>query len=173
MKEFHYDARHLKLLYKYRTTRTLFMTLFCFVILFQSVSWLVVWMSDGEVSTMDMWFVGVTLAFSLIQFICHTWLYSYNNRIISQIEQVGSAEGFVSKLSVNEKSTFSNMLMILCRIICVLFAVFVGICIFSFIDNFMNWGKILLKIPALVMLLVAFLNLSGVLRFNQLLANQK
>lgn len=173
MKEFQYNRSHLNLLYKYRTTRLLFMTLFCFVILFQSVAWLIVWMNEIEASVMDMTFVGVTLGLSLFEFISHAWLYTYNNRVIAEIEQNGTATGYVSRLTVNEKSTFANILLVLCRIITVVFTIFVGICIFNFVENFVNWGKILLKIPALVMVVVAFLNLSGILRFNQLLSHQK
>lgn len=172
MKSFKYDSRHLKLMYKYRTMRILFMTLFCFVILFQSVAWLMVWMGDEPISTMDMIFVGATLLLSLTEFICHAWLYYYNNRLIASVEQTGLAEGFVSVISANE-SALSRILLGFCRLLVIVFAVFVGICVFSFVDNIINWGEILLKIPALVMLLVAFLNLSGIIRYNQLLVVEK
>lgn len=173
MKEFQYNRSHLDLLHKYRITRLLFMTLFCFVIIFQSVSWLVVWMGDIEVSVTDMVFVGVTLGLSLVEFICHAWLYAYNNRVIAEVEQNGSATGYVSRLAVNESSTLANALLVFCRVITVLFTIFVGICIFNFVDNVLNWGRILLKIPALVLVVVGFLNLSGTLRYNKLLSVKK
>lgn len=173
MKSFCYNTSHLTLLYKYRTTRILFMTLFCFVILLQSVSWLIVWMNGTVASVMDMVFVGVTLIVSLIQFISHSWLYAYNNRIIREVETNGSAVGLMSAINFNDKTSFGNGLIVFCRILTVVFAIFVGIAMFNFVQDFLNWGKVMLKIPALVMLVVISLNLSGMLRFNKLVLSDK
>lgn len=173
MKSFCYNTSHLTLLHKYKTTRILFMTLFCFVILLQSISWLIVWMDGAVASTMDMVFVGVTLIISFIQFIVHAWLYAYNNRIIKEVKTNGSAVGLMSAIKFNDKTSFGNGLIVFCRILTVVFTVFVGIAMFNFVENFLNWGKVLLKIPALVMLVVMSLNLSGMLRFNKLVLENK
>ena len=119
-----------------------------------------------EIDTTNMVFVTITLIFSLF-FIAGQVFFSVRNRkIINAVKRDGKFETVRSKLRFSDKASFAGGLVLFCRILAVLFVILLGILVVSFIQQYLNWGKIILKMPFMVLCAVGFLNTSAELRFQ-------
>ena len=166
MTKFEYKSAHLKILNKYSTAKLLSLLLGCLTLLLQSIAWLLVWFNDKPVTTSDMVFVTITIVGAL-SFICAQFFYYMRNkRIIKAVKQHGSAQAIRSKLRYSDKGSWAGGLVVFYRVLGILFVILLGILVVSFIQNYLNWGKIILKMPFMVYCTVGFLNSSVDFRFN-------
>lgn len=166
MREYCYNSKHLNLLNKYSRVKLLFIFMFCLVILLQAITWLLVWGKDIAISTSDMIFVGVTLVGALSLVFSQMVMYRMNANIIKNVKSNGEFKASVSKVRFSNKSSWAWGYVVLTRILCLVFIILLGITVFNFIQNYVNWGKIILKMPLTLFLAVGFLNLSAILRFQ-------
>ena len=166
MEDFEYRPAHIKALKKYETTKLVFMLLGCLTLLLQSIAWLVVWFKDKPITTSDMVFVAITLAGTLMFIGSQFFYYKRNRQMIKIIKQYGSLTMKRSKMRFSNKNSVAGGLVVFYRIVAVLFVILLGILIVSFIQNYLNWGKIILKMPFMVYCAVGFLNRSADFRFN-------
>ena len=169
MEQFIYTSKHMGALKKYNFMKTLFVLLGCLVVLLQSIAWLVVWMRDMATSTSDMFFVGITLISALYFTMSQVFFLARNNKII---KIVSSGNQFITsrvKMKFSNKSSFAGALVVLCKILAVLFVILLGIVIVSFVQNYVNWGKVILKMPFMVFCAIGFLNLSAELSYQKML----
>lgn len=173
MENFVYSRVHLDVLKKNGVRKVLFLLLGCLVLLLQSIAWLIVRDKDIDVKVSDMVFVGITLVATLF-FVCSQLFFGIRNRKI--INTIKSGQNFTTKrmkFRFSDKFSWGGGLVVLTRIIALLFVVLLGILIVSFIQNYLNWGKIILKMPLMVFCAVGFLNLSAELRFQGLVEKAK
>lgn len=173
MKQYVYTADTLPELKKYGIARILFLLLGCLVLLLQSLSWLVVWLKDMEITVSDMAFVGITLVASLSFVMSQSVWAIRNKKIIKAIKNNGSFTTKRLNVRVSDKSSFAGALVLLCRIIAIVCVILLGILIVSFIQNYLNWGRIILKMPLMVYLTIGFLNVSSELRFQKMIEKSK
>jgi len=173
MENFVYTRAHLDVLKKNRIKNILFLLLGCLVLLLQSITWLVVWNKDIDIKVSDMVFVGITLICALF-FVASQLFFGIRNRQI--INTINRGENFTTKrvkFKFSDKHSFGGALVILSRFIALLFVILLGILIVSFIQNYLNWGKVILKMPFMVYCAIGFLNLSAELRFQTLIEQAK
>ncbi len=166
MKNFVYNKEHLPALKQYNVMKILFLLLGCLVLLLQSIAWLVVWNKDIDINITNMVFVTITLVFALFFVASQVYFAIRNKKIIKSIETQGTFATKRVKIKFSDKTSFGGALVILCRILAVLFVLLLGILIVSFIQNYLNWGKVILKMPFMVFCAVGFLNTSAELRFQ-------
>ena len=166
MTKFEYKSAHLKVLKKFGTAKIMFLLLGCLTLLLQSIAWLVVWYNDKPISTSDMVFVAITIIAALL-FICTQFFYyRRNSKIMAAVKQYGSIDVPRSKARYSDKGSWAGGLVVLYRVFAVLFVILLGILVVSFIQNYLNWGKVILKMPFMVYCAVGFLNSSADFRFN-------
>ncbi|MFQ6724316.1 MAG: hypothetical protein ACLRFE_03165 [Clostridia bacterium] len=173
MVKYVYTAEHLPVLRKYAIMKVMFLLLGCLVLLLQSIAWLVVWFKDIEVSTSNMWFVTITLVFTL-SFVASQMFWAIRNRKI--MKTVKNGDVFPTKrvkMKFSDKHSFAGALIVFARIMAVLFVILLGILIVNFVQDYLNWGKIILKMPFMVLCAVMFLNASAELRYQTLIENAK
>lgn len=173
MEQFVYTSVHIPALKKYGFMKILFLLLGCLVLLLQSIAWLVVWNKDIDISTSNMVFVTITLVFTLFFVASQAFFAIRNKKIINTINENGFFKTFRIKLKFSNKASIGGGLVVFCRILAVLFVILLGILIVSFIQNYLNWGKVILKMPFMVFCAVGFLNLSAELRFQTLVEQAK
>ncbi|MBQ8522582.1 MAG: hypothetical protein IJ458_02820 [Clostridia bacterium] len=166
MERYIYTKDHLPALKKYGIMKIMFLLLGCLVLLLQSIAWLVVWFKDIEISVTNMVFVGITLVFTLFFVASQTFWAIRNRKIMDTIKRDGSFATMRLKMKFSNKASWGGGLVVLCRIIAILFVILLGILIVSFIQNYLNWGKIILKMPFMVYCAVGFLNASAELRYQ-------
>ena len=169
MEEFVYTKNHLDAVKKYRTTRMLFLLLGCFVLALQSIAWLVVWLKDIPVKISDMWFVGITLVYSLYFVASQAFLMSYTKKIMKTINNEGSFTTRRVKLRFSDKSTLAGAFVVFCKVLAVIFVVILGVMLYNFISNFVAWGKVVLKTPMVVLCSIEFLNMSSETSYQKML----
>lgn len=164
-----YTSAHMQALKKYSVMKILFILLGSLVLLLQSIAWLVVWMRDMTVSVSDMVFVGITLVVSFL-FIASQMFYIFRNKkIMKAIEKDGQFVTTRTKLKFSNKFSAGGAIVIFCKIMAVLFVILLGILMVSFIQNYLNWGKVILKMPLMVFLAVSFLQTSAELKYQAML----
>lgn len=169
MKEYIYTSAHIETLKKYSFMKMLFLLLGCLVMLLQSLAWLVVWFKDIDISTSSMVFVTITLICSLY-FIASQFFFAIRNRkIIKTIKREGKFITRRIRFKFSDKSSWAGGMVILARIIAILFVVLLGILTISFLQNYINWGKVILKMPFMMFCAVGFLNLSAELRYQTMI----
>lgn len=169
MEQFIYTKNHFEALKKYKTMKVLFLALGCFVLALQSITWLVVWLRDMPVKVSDMWFVGITLIYSLYFVISQIFMIIYTNRIISTVNREGSYTTKRLRVRLSDKSTFAGAYTIFCKIMAIVFVVVLAIMLVNFVMDFVNWGKVILKTPLVVLCAIQFLNTSAELSYQTLL----
>lgn len=167
MEDFVYTTKHLPVLKKYGTMRILFLLLGCLVILLQSITWLIVWYKDMTITAMDMAFVGVTLTLCLFFIASQVFLAGINARTISGIKINGLCAGKKPKAPKNV--SVAGGFRILIHFITILFVVLLGVLIVSFVQNYLNWGEVILKMPFMVYCSVSLLNVSANTKYKSLL----
>ena len=64
------------------------------------------------------------------------------------------------------KNSWAWGYVLLSRIIAVVCVILLGIMLVTFFQNYLNCGRIILKMPLMLYISMAFINLSGVLRFE-------
>ena len=169
MEQFVYTKKHLEALKTYKITKITIMFLTCLVVLLQSISWLVVWLRDMPVRTSDMWFVGITLVCALYFLFSQVYFIIHNRKITRAVKTQGQFKTMRVKLKFSNKASWAGGFVVLCRIIAIVFIVLLVALIVSFIQNYLNWGKIILKMPLMVLLAVACLNTSAELRYQTMI----
>ena len=173
MEYYTYTHEHLKALKKYGMMKMLFLFLSCLVVLLQSISWLIVWWKDFEVSTSSMVFVTITLVASILFMFSQVFFMIRNRKIMNTIELEGKYESVRLKVKFSNKASWAGALVFLVRILALLFVVLLGILIVNFVQDYLNWGKIILKVPFMVFLAVGFLNTSAELKFQTIVEKMK
>ncbi|MBQ7880370.1 MAG: hypothetical protein IJ358_00815 [Clostridia bacterium] len=169
MESYTYTSAHLGVLKKYRVMKILFLLLGCLVLLLQSLAWLVVWVKDMPVSTSSKVFVTITLVFSFF-FIGSQFFFAMRNKnITKQVKEHGSFTTKRLKKGYANKASWSGGLVVLFRIIAIVFVILLAILTVSFIENYLNWGRIILKMPFMVLCTVQFLSLSAEFRYQTML----
>ena len=166
-----YTAEHIPVLKKYNFMNMLFLLLGCLVMLLQSIAWLVVWYKDMEINTLNMVFVTITLVFSLFFVMSQVFMYIRNKKIIKTINLYGSFETRRLKIKLSNKHSWGGALRVLCHIFAIIFVVILAAMMFSFVKNYVNWGKVILKVPFMIFCAVSMLNLSAELKIQSLLEN--
>lgn len=169
MEQFVYTKNHINAVKKYKTMRVLFLALGCFVLALQSIAWLVVWLKNMPIKISDMWFVGITLIYSLYFVISQIFLIIHSRRILERIKKEGSYTTLRIKIRLSDKTTFGGTLTIFAKVLFVIFIILLAIVVTNFISDIVNWGKIILKMPLLVLCAVEFLNLSAELNYQAML----
>jgi hypothetical protein len=173
MEKYVYTTVHLPALKKYGVMKICFLILGCLVLLLQSIAWLVVWNKGIDISVTNMVFVGITLTGTLFFVASQVFFGTRNRKIMAIIKRDGLFNTTRMKLKFSNKASLGGALVVFCRIISVLFVILLGILIVSFIQNYLNWGKIILKMPFMVFCAVGFLNVSAELRFQTLVEEAK
>lgn len=169
MEQFVYTKKHLDALKKYKTTKVLFLALGCFILALQSIIWLVVWVRDMPVKVSDMWFVGITLVYSL-QFVSTQIFYIiHTRRIMSTVKKQESFTTRRLKLRFSDKSTFAGAIIVFSKVLVVVFTFILGVMIFNFITDFVTWGKVILKTPIVILCAIEFLDLSAEVNYQAML----
>ena len=173
IENYEYTSEQMDELKKYRVMKVLFLLLGCLVLLLQSISWLVVWIRDMPVDFTNKVFVTITLIGTFSFVISQSFLLVRNKNIRNIIEREGKYDGTRLKLRFSNKSSWGGAFAIFFRIIAIVFLILLGILIVSFIQNYLNWGKIILKTPLMVLMAVQFLNLSAEIRYQIMLEKDK
>ncbi len=166
MTKFEYKSAHLKILKKFGVAKLLFLMLGCLTLLLQSIAWLVVWYNDKPTTTSDMVFVAITIIASLLFIAAQFFYYKRNSKIMAAVKQYGSIDVARPRARYSDKTSWTAGLAVFYRVIAVLFVILLGILTVSFIQNYVNWGKVILKMPFMVYCAVAFLSTSAEFRFN-------
>lgn len=169
MEQFVYTKKHLDALKIYKAMKITFMLLTCLVLLLQSIAWIIVWVRDMAVSVSDMWFVGITLICSLYFLGSQIFFMIHNRKITKAVKFQGEFKTMRLKLRFSNKSSWAGGLVVFCRIIAIVFVVLLAALIGSFVQNYLNWGKVILKMPLMVLLAVGFLNISAELRYQTMI----
>lgn len=169
MEQFVYSSIHLPALKKYGITKILFTLLGCLVLLLQSITWLIVWLKGVDVSTSDLVFVTITLVSALFFTGSQIFFAIRNKNIRETIKYQGSFQTFRPKLKFSNKASIGGGLVVFCRIIAVVFVILLGVLMANFILDYLNWGKVILKTPIMVLIAVWFLNTSAELRFQTMI----
>ena len=153
--------------------KILFLLLGCLVLLLQSISWLVVWMKDIPVSLTSKIFVTITL-FTSLSFVASQYIFLIRNKKIrKEVKEHGKFVGSRLKLKFSNKASWAGAFVVFFRILAIVFVILLGILIVSFIQNYLNWGKIILKMPLMVLLAIQFLHLSAEVRYQIMLEKDK
>lgn len=169
MKQYVYTSAHSTTLNKYRTIKILFLVLGCLVLLLQSICWLIVWGKNMPVSTSDMVFVTITLVASFLFILAQLFFAVRNNQIIRAVRENGECQNVRLGAKFFRQRTFAHGLVILSRIISIVFVLLLGILIVNFIQDYLNWGKVILKLPLMVLLVVEVLNMTAEIRYQTML----
>lgn len=169
MEEVVYDKKHLLTLKRYGYAKIMFLLMGCLTLLLQSLAWVVVLFKEVPVSTSSKVFVTITQIGSLLFIISQFALAIRNKHIIKTIITSGKCTTRRLKVKVSNKASFAGGLLVLCRIIAVIFVILLGILVVNFLQNYLNWGKVILKMPIMILLAVEFLNSSAELKFKALL----
>ena len=173
MEDYIYKASHFKILRKYGLMKLLFLLLGCLVLLFQSMSWLIVWYRDMSSSLSDKIFVAITLGATFTFMVSQMYFYTRTNKIMRAIREEGSYTLKRFKLKFSKKTSFAGALAVLCRIITVVFIVLLGIMVVNFIKDYVNWGKVILKMPFMFYCAISMLSVSSEFRYQALLDKNK
>lgn len=173
MENYLYTSNHIGILKKYRSFKVIFLLLGCLVLLLQSISWLVVWNRDMAVSTSDKVFVTFTLmgAFSFI--ISQAYFIARNNKIMKIVKSGDNFQTRRITIKFSNKSSIGGAFVVFCRIIALVLVMLMGVMIASFVQNYLNWGKIILKMPFMVLIVVQILNLSAELKYQTMVEKAK
>lgn len=173
MEDYVYTSSELDELKKYRTMKILFLLLGCLVLLLQSITWLIVWLRDIPVSTSSKVFVTITLVATFLFIASQSVFLIRNKNIVKIVKEQGRFHSKRIKLKFSDKTTWAGAFVILFRIIAIIIVVLLGVLIVTFIRNYLNWGKIVLKMPLMVLVAVQALNLSAELRYQTMLEKSK
>lgn len=173
MESFVYTSAHNEVLKKYSVMKFLFLLLGCLVLLLQSIAWLIVWVKGMEVTASDMIFVGITLVVSFLFIGSQLFFIVRNNKIIKTVKRDGQFVTRRTKIKFSNKSSLGGAIAVFYRIISLLFVIFLGILIVSFIQNYLNWGKIILKMPIMVFLAISFLHTSADLKYQAMIETSR
>ena len=171
MQQYIYSSKHLPALKKYGIMKMLFLFLGCLILLLQSITWLIVWVRDMYISTTDMVFVGLTLASAFYFIVSQSYFLVRNNRIMKTIKKDGSFTSMRVKLRFSNKHSWAGGFVVFCRFLVVLFVILLGIMIVNFVQDYLNWGKVILKMPFMVFCAISILNLSAEMRYQTILEN--
>ena len=166
MKEFVYTSAHINALKKYGVMKVLFLLLGCLVLLLQSIAWLIVWLKDIEISTSSMVFVTITLVATLYFIASQCFFAIRNIKIIRTINTNGEFRTRRIKFKFSNISSWAGGMVIVTRVIAIIFVILMAILTVNFLQNYLNWGKVILKVPFMMFCTVGFLNLSAELRFQ-------
>lgn len=169
MKLYTYTRAHVKALDRYRTIKLLFLLLGCLTLLLQSICWLIVWNKGISVSTTDMVFVTITLIAAFLFVLSQLFFAVRNNKIIKEIDQTGECRYPRYGESFFRKRTIASGLALFMRIISVVFLILLGILIINFIRDYLNWGKVILKLPLMMLIVVEVVNISAEIRHQTML----
>ena len=169
MEQFVYTKKHLDAVKKYKIMKIMFLALGCFVLALQSITWLVVWLKDVPVKISDMWFVGITLVYSLYFVASQIFFIIHSRRITAIIKKQGSFTTKRVKLRFSDKSTLAGAFSVFCKILAVIFVAVLGVMIFNFVTDFVAWGKVILKTPLVVLCAIEFLNLAAEISYQAML----
>lgn len=173
MEKFIYTFKHLPTLKKNGVRKILFLLLGCLVLLLQSISWLVVWNKDIDIKVSDMVFVGITLISTFFFIMSEVFFAIRNVKVMNIIKRDQQFSTFRLKLRFSNKTSWGGALIFFSRFLAILFILLFGIMIVSFIQNYLNWGKIILKMPFMALCAVGFLNCSSELRFQSVVEQIK
>jgi hypothetical protein len=173
MEQYVYTSNHLPALKKYGVMKILFLLLGCLTLLLQSLAWLIVWMRDMPVSKSDMWFVAITLVSAFYFIAGQCFFLARNRKIINMVSDGGTFVCRRTKIRFSNKASVGGAIALFCKIIAILFVILLGILIVSFIQNYLKWGKVILKMPLMVFLTVSFLHTSAEVRYQALVEKSK
>lgn len=173
MEQYVYNSNHLPALKKYGFMKMLFLLLGSLTLLLQSFAWLIVWMRDMPISKSDMWFVAITLISAFYFIAAQCFFLARNRKIINMVNAGGTFVGRRTKIRFSNKASLGGAIALFCRILAILFVVLLGVLIVSFVQNYLNWGKVILKMPLMVFLAVSFLHTSAEVRFQALVEKSK
>ena len=167
MKIITYDKKHMSTLKEYCVIKLMFVFLISLVLLLQSAIWLIVWHRNKSFSISDMVVVGITICSCITMLISQMVYYRYNKQIVNQIDEEGKFEVRRDlNYRFNAKSSWSWGVLLLFRIFTIVIAILTGILVVEFVQDYLNWGKVILKMPILILLLIAFMNTSASLRLR-------
>ncbi len=167
MKSVTYDKKHLSTLKEYCVIKLMFTFLISLVLLLQSAIWLIVWHRNKSFSISDMVVVAITLGCCISMIISQMTYYRYNRNIVKQINEEGKFEIRRDiNFRFNAKSGLSWGILLLFRIFTITIAILTGILVVEFVQDYLNWGEVILKMPILLLLLIAFMNTSASLRLR-------
>lgn len=166
MRNVTYDERHLSILKEYCVIKLMFTFLISLVMMLQSAIWLIVWYKEKTILTSDVIAVTITLIGCLAMIISQMIYYRHNTNIVNEIEQKGSSEVRDLNFRFNSKSGLAWGLLALFRILAFLLSILTGILIVQFIRDYVNWGEAILKMPIVILMLIAFMNTSASLRLR-------
>jgi len=173
MQQFIYNSKHLPVLKKYKTIKLLFLFLGCLVLALQSICWLIVWVKNKPITNSDMIFVGITLASALYFVASQSMMIVRNKKMMNIVKDGGSVATMRVKMKFSKKSSFAGILVVFARILAILFVIALVGVIISFIQNYINWGKVILKMPFMVLCAVSMLNISAELRYQTMVEKVK
>lgn len=173
MEKYIYTSDHLRALKKYGIMKIWFLFLGCLVLMLQSMAWLLVWYKEKPATVSDMWFVTITLVFSLFFVASQVFWVKRNRKIMHTIKKDGRFVTNRIKMKFSNKASWGGALVVLSRILAILFVILLGILTVSFIQNYVNWGKVILKMPLTLFCAVSFLNLSAELRYQKIIETAK
>ena len=168
MEQFVYTKKHLDALKKYRVMKIMFLVLGCFVLALQSITWLTVWIKNVPVKVSDMWFVGITLVYSLYFVASQIFYIIHGRRIVNAVKKQGSFTTMRIKLRFSDKSTVAGAFAVFCKVLAVIFIFVLGVMIYNFVTDFVTWGKIVSKTPLIVLCAVKFLSLSEEISYQSI-----
>lgn len=169
MQDFVYTSAHLDALKKYKFSKMLFLLLGCLVLLLQSMAWIIVWYKDIAVNTTNKVFVTITLVVSFLFIFSQCFFVVHTKKIIKNIKLNGTFVTKRPRLIPASKPNLINAMAVFARILAIVLVILLGVFIVSFIENYLNWGKVILKMPIIVLIAIAFLNYSLELRYDRIL----
>ena len=109
-----------------------------------------------------------------LNFIASQFFFAIRNRkIIKTIKQKGDFTTHRISFKFSDKSSWAGGMVVLARIVAILFVVLLAILTGSFLQNYINWGKVILKMPFMMFCAVGFLNLSAELRYQTMIEKVK
>lgn len=173
VEEYTYNAGHLNLLKKSGVLKLIFSFIFCLIIILQALAWLIVWSKDMSFTTTDTVFVAITILGCLAMLVSQIYFYRHNQTITEHVKIEGSYTTKRLKFKFSQKSSWSWGYLVLTNIITIVFVILLGIMVVNFIQNYVNWGRIILKMPLMLFLAVASLQVSANLRYESLLEKSK
>jgi len=166
MEDFVYTSVHIKTLKKYGSSKLLFLLLGCLVLLLQSLAWILVWVRDMPSTTTDKVFVAVTILGSFMFISTQMFFFNRNRNMINIIKQQGSLIMKRTRIRFSNKNSLGGGIVVFYKVLAVIITVLLGISIVAFIQNYVNWGKIILKMPFIVYCAVGALNRTADIRFQ-------
>ena len=137
--------------------------------MFFFVFFLIVWYKDIDVNTTNKVFVTVTLICSFMFVISQCFFIVHTKKIVKNIKLNGHFAAKRPRIISASKPTLASAMVVFARIISIVIIILLGVLIASFIENYLNWGKIILKMPIMVFIAIGFLNFSAELRYDKVL----